>query len=156
MRAVRQTIATVLELPSDLVLDANLSPDVSALKSFITVGIVSSQQVGNEYKFNGGNEKEIITASRLTTVSVNAYGVNAYLLIEKLASLFRTSKAKQMFKRNRLTILKTSAIRNLPTAIAGGFEQRAQIDLTISHIHRIETLINRIDSVDLLLHEEKQ
>ncbi len=53
-------------------------------------------------------------------------------------------------------VLKLSPIRNLPTAIAGGFEQRAQIDITLSHIHRVEAQVNRAETVEITLQEDKQ
>lgn len=156
MKAVRQTIATVLSLPEKLVFDADGEQDISGIPSFITVGVVTSQPIGSEYKFIADDEKEVITQSRVTTVSINAYGQNAYLIIEKLSSSLRTSFAQQRLKSAGATVLSASAIRNLPTAIAGGKEQRAQMDLTISHIHRIETQMNRAETVDISLHEEKQ
>lgn len=155
MRAVRQTIAAVLSLPSNVVLDADTDPDVSELKYFLTVGRITSQAIGDENKYVGEDEQEIITVSRLTTVSVNAFGTNAYSLIEKLDSVIKSSFAQTMFRGFSATVLTTSTVRNLPTAIAGGFEQRAQIDLTISHINRITTQLNRAEVVEISLHEEK-
>ncbi|MGV8004322.1 hypothetical protein QPK14_20215 [Photorhabdus temperata subsp. temperata] len=153
-KAVRRTIATVLKLPESVVLDADGETDVSDMQSFITVNRVTSELMGEEYKFNAKKEVEIITVTRETLISVNAFGKNAYLLIEKLASVLSTSYAQTLFKRLGAGIVRKSQVRNLPTAIAGGKEQRAQIDLTLSHIHRIETSVNQAKTVDITVYED--
>ncbi|EQC1411723.1 phage neck terminator protein [Providencia rettgeri] len=148
MKALKHAIATVLKLPEDVVIESHSHVDVSKLNHFITIGVISSELIGEENRFDAANELEIITASRSTTLSINAYGANAYQLIEKLSSVLATHYANQIFKQLvDASVLKKSEVRNLPTAIAGGQEQRAQIDLTLSHIHRIESQLNRGESV---------
>lgn len=154
MRAVRQTIAAVLQLPDERVIDGNRETDVSALDYFVSVNSVSSDLIGEERRFDGVTETEIITSTRETLVSVNAFGPGACLLIEKLSSSLSTHYAQQRFKQIPAGIVRKSQIRNLPTAIAGGKEQRAQIDLTLSHIHRIAAPLNRGDTVDIILYED--
>ncbi|MEQ1969301.1 hypothetical protein ABLA30_20465 [Xenorhabdus nematophila] len=157
MRAVRQTIATVLKSRKELpVLDGDGETDVSDMNHFITVNRVTSELIGEEYKFDADREAEaeIITVTRETIVSVNAFGKNAYLIIEKLATVLRTSYAQSLLTRIGAGLVRKSQIRNLPTAIAGGKEQRAQIDLTLSHIHRIETPMNQARTVDITLYED--
>lgn len=156
LKAVRQTIAEVLSLHSELVLDADEMPDVSALEAFITVGRLTSEPLGSEYRFDGMVEKESVVVSRLTVLSVNAYGKNAYPIIEKLASALALSAAQTSLTHAGAAILKLSPIRNLPAAIAGGFEQRANIDITLSHIHRIEAQVNRAETVEIILKEDNQ
>ncbi|MDC9598829.1 phage neck terminator protein [Xenorhabdus anantnagensis] len=155
MRAVRQTIATVLKSRKELpVLDGDGETDISDMNHFITVNRVTSELIGEEYKFNADREVEIITVTRETIVSVNAFGKNSYLIIEKLATVLRTSYAQSLLTRIGAGLVRKSQIRNLPTAIAGGKEQRAQIDLTLSHIHRIETPMNQARTVDITVYED--
>ncbi|WP_240043074.1 phage neck terminator protein [Photorhabdus luminescens] len=154
MRAVRQTIATVLKLPESVVLDSDGETDVSDMTSFITVNRVTSELIGEEYKFNAKKEVEIITLTRETLISVNAFGKNSYLIIEKLASVLSTSYAQSLLIRIGAGLVRKSQIRNLPTAIAGGKEQRAQIDLTFSHIHRIEAPLYQAKTVDITVHKD--
>ncbi|WP_409323186.1 phage neck terminator protein [Serratia marcescens] len=139
-----------------MVLDADEMPDVSALKAFLTVGRVSSEPLGQEYRFDGAHERETVTVSRLTVLSVNAYGRNAYPLIEKLGSALSTSAAQSALKRAGAAIMRLSPTRNLPTAIAGGFEQRAQIDISLSHVHRVEAQVYRAQTVEIIPQEDKQ
>ncbi|QXF36312.1 hypothetical protein CE143_20240 [Photorhabdus luminescens] len=124
------------------------------MQSFITVNRVTSELMGEEYKFNARKEVEIITVTRETIISINAFGKNSYLLIEKLASVLSTSYAQTLFKRLGAGIVRKSQVRNLPTAIAGGKEQRAQIDLTLSHIHRIEAPVNRAEAVNITVYKD--
>lgn len=124
-------------------------PDVSSLKAFVTVGRTTSEPLGSKYAFDGVAEQETITVARLTTVSVNAYGRNAYALIEKLASCLYTSQAQMILKRAGAAVLRVSPVRNLPSAIAGGFEQRAQVDIFLTHRHRVTAAVNRVDMVEI-------
>ncbi|TDB43221.1 hypothetical protein C5468_24190 [Photorhabdus luminescens subsp. mexicana] len=124
------------------------------MTSFITVNRVTSELIGEEYKFNAKKEVEIITLTRETLISVNAFGKNSYLIIEKLASVLSTSYAQSLLIRIGAGLVRKSQIRNLPTAIAGGKEQRAQIDLTFSHIHRIEAPLYQAKTVDITVHKD--
>ncbi|MCT9020829.1 hypothetical protein NMC40_18675 [Proteus mirabilis] len=147
MKAVRRVIAKVSQLPEDRVIDGNGEADVSTWKYFISVNQLTSDPIGTEIKYDGLNEKEIITTTRETIISVNAFGNNAYLLLENFSSALSTHFVQQLFKDTGAGIVRKSQIRNLPTAISGGKEQRAQIDLTLSHNHRIEAPLNRGESV---------
>lgn len=147
MRAVRRTIAEVSQLPEDKVIDGNGETDISKWKYFISVNQLTSEPIGTEIKFDTTNEKEIVTSTYETSISINAFGRNAYLIIEKLSTSIRTSYAQQLFKQIGVGVVRSSQIRSMPTAIAGGKEQRAQFDLVLSHIHRIETPLNRGGSV---------
>jgi hypothetical protein len=142
-------IARALELPSKLVMDADLSPNVSALQAFVTVGRLTSRDLGVEYRYLGDQEQEIVTTSRITTTSVNAYGQNAFLLIERLASTLNISEIAQGFKAIGASTLTVSPIRNLPTVLSGGKEQRAQIDIDIMHIHRVGADVWRAKTVEI-------
>ncbi|PVZ86708.1 hypothetical protein C9426_14930 [Serratia sp. S1B] len=145
-----------MQLSDERVIDGNVETDVSALDYFVSINSIASDLIGEEIKFDGINETEVITSTRETTVSVNAFGKNAYQLIEKLSSSLSTHYAQQQFKKLGAGIVRKSSLRNLPTSIAGGKEQRAQLDLTLSHIHRINTPLNRGDSVDITLYEDQQ
>lgn len=147
MREVRRTIAKVSQLHEDDVIDGNGETDVSKRKFFVSVNQLTSDPIGTEINFDATNEKEIVTSTYETSISINAFGRNAYLIIEKLSTSIRTSYAQQLFKRIGVGVVRLSQIRNLPTAIAGGKEQRAQFDLVLSHIHRIEAPLNRGESV---------
>ncbi|HHR5857045.1 TPA: phage neck terminator protein [Providencia alcalifaciens] len=154
LRAVRQVIAKVSQLPDDKVIDGNDEIDVSAWAYFISVNQVTSETIGTEIKFDSKTETETVTTTRETVISINAFGKNAYQLLETFETSLSTAFAQQLFKDIGAGIVRQSPIRNLPTAIAGGKEHRAQIDLTLSHNHRIETPLNRGESVTISIKKD--
>lgn len=147
MTEVRRMIAEVLTLPDELVFDANNMQDVSKLDKFITVFNSYQSDVGTEIQFKGVNEEEIASTLREVTISVNAYGKNAYNMLCKLTESMRFTIVWQRLKRLGMGYLKCSQIRSLPTAIAGGKEQRAQVDLTFSINPIVKAQVNRGDTV---------
>lgn len=149
MREVRQMIAEVLSLPSELVLDAASQIDVSKLTHFVTVIDSYQNEIGSSVHFNGINEIESVSSVREVAISVNAYGLNAYDLINKLVSSMKISHIRQRLRKIKLGYLRASQVRHLPTAIAGGKEQRAQVDLIFSINHKIQANVNRGDSVQI-------
>lgn len=140
-------IAEVLTLPESLVFDANDMQDVSKLDKFITVFNTYQSDIGTEINFKGVNEEEIASTLREVTISVNAYGKNAYDMLCKLAESMKLTPVWQRLKRLSMGYLRCSQIRSLPTAIAGGKEQRAQVDLTFSINPIVKAQVNRGDTV---------
>lgn len=148
MTALRHMIAEVLTLPESLVFDANDMQDVSKLDKFITVFNSYQSDIGTEIKFKGA-EEEIASTLREVTISINAYGKNAYDMLCKLTESMRLTVVWQRLRRLGLGYLKCSQIRSLPTTIAGGKEQRAQVDLTFSINPIVKAPVNRGDTVKL-------
>jgi hypothetical protein len=147
MMEVRRTIAEVLTLPEELVFDANNMQDVSNLDKFITVLNAYQSDIGTEVKFNGTDEEEIASTLREVTISINAYGNNSYDMLCKLTESMRLTAVWQRLRRLGMGYLKCSQIRSLPTAIAGGKEQRAQVDLTFSINPIVKAQVDRGDTV---------
>ncbi|MCX8659860.1 hypothetical protein J3T98_02680 [Gilliamella sp. B2772] len=139
-------IAEVLTLPESLVFDANNIQDVSKLDKFITVLNAYQSDIGTEVKFKGA-EEETASTLREVTISVNAYGKNAYDMLCKLTESMRFAFVWQRLKRLGMGYLKCSQIRSLPTTIAGGKEQRAQVDLIFSINPIVKAQVNRGDTV---------
>lgn len=151
MTAVRRMIAEVLTLPESIVFDANNMQDVSRLDRFITVLNSYQSDIGTEIKFDGVNEEEIASTARELTISVNAYGKNSYDLLCKLTESMRLTPVWQRLKHLGVGYLRCSQIRSLPTTIAGGKEQRAQVDLTFSINPIVKVSVNRGDTVNFNL-----
>ena len=125
--------------------------DVSRLDRFITVLNSYQSDIGTEIKFDGVNEEEIASTARELTISVNAYGKNSYDLLCKLTESMRLTPVWQRLKRLGMGYLRCSQIRSLPTTIAGGKEQRAQVDLTFSINPIVKVSVNRGDTVNFNL-----
>lgn len=152
--ALKQVIVKVLQLPDKRVLFSHQQVEVGA-KAFVTLGIVTSTPIGAGYRFDGDEEQEYITVSKETVVSVNAYGNNAFDLTQKLEGALRSSVAMHDLRKQGMAIARVSPIRNLPAALGGGYEQRAQMDLTVSHIYRLKTAMQRADAVEITASTEQ-
>ena len=151
MTEVRRMIVEVLTLPESIVFDANNMQDVSRLDRFITVLNSYQSDIGTEIKFDGVNEEEIASTARELTISVNAYGKNSYDLLCKLTESMRLTTVWQRLRRLGMGYLRCSQIRSLPTTIAGGKEQRAQVDLIFSINPIVKISVNRGDTVNFNL-----
>ena len=148
MQALKRVIATVLQLPDETVVLNNQQAFVGKVP-FVMLKVLTSQTLGSDYRFDGTKEQEIITDSVETTVSVNAYGKNANDLLGKLVALLKTSLAMSELRKAKMAVPRVSAVRNLTATVGGGYEERAQMDLTVSHVYRITTDMPRADTVDI-------
>jgi hypothetical protein len=110
---------------------------------------MTTQEVGRARRdFDGAAEIERIRKSAETTVSINAFGNNAIALMEKLTVMLQSSAGIQGMKAIKGHILRMSPVRNLSGVIGAGQEERAQIDVVISHEHKVDVDLARIDEVD--------
>lgn len=147
MTAFRHMIAEILTLPESLVFDANNMQDVSKLDKFITISNADQSDIGIDVRFNGTDEEEITSILSEVTISVNAYGKDAYDILCKLTASMHLTIVWQHLKRLRMGYLKCSQIRSLPTTIDGGQEQHEQVDITFSINTIIKTHVNRGETV---------
>lgn len=139
-------IAKALNVDESLVRDS-YSKTLNDKEAYLTLHLLTSTQKGREYKFFEG-EKEVITSTREAVVSVNAYGNNSNFIIEKLNACFYASEFLKGLKILGLGLVTVSPIRNLSLTVGGGVEERASIDLTLSHITRIEASQNEIKTAN--------
>jgi hypothetical protein len=146
-------MATVLQLPDERIVLNNQQAFVGK-DSFIMIKVLTSQTLGSDYRFDGNEEREIITDSVETTVSVNAYGRNANDLLGKLVALLKTSRAMSELRKAKMAIPRVSAVRNLTATVGGGYEERAQLDLTVSHVRRVVTDMTRAETVDITIKKD--
>lgn len=151
MKAVRQTMAEALSLPDDRVIDANSEVDVSKISYFITVLMMAQDDLGSEIIYDGINEVENLSNLSEITLSINAYGQNAYEIINKLVMSMRLDFIYSRLRRLGIGYLRSSQIRNLPVAISGGKEQRSQVDLIFSISNKLKADVKRGDDVTINL-----
>jgi hypothetical protein len=115
----------------------------------LTVRKMITQEVGRARRdFDGATETERIRKSAETTVSLNAFGGNANALMEKLSVMLQSTEGIQGMKALRGHVLRMSPVRNLSGFIGAGQEERAQMDIVISHEHKVDVDLSRIDQVD--------
>lgn len=104
--------------------------------------------------FDGGRETETIEQSCLSTVSVQAFGTNAYALMQKLRALLESSAGMAGLRTLHCTVLTMTPVRNLTGVIGAGIEERANVDLTINHDHVVEIDLRRIDEAPFTTYPE--
>lgn len=147
MSDVRKVIARISQLPENLVIDGNDEIDVSDLQSFLLVRRLPFKLIGTERKFDAVNEKEIVTSTYETPIAITAFGKNAYSIIEILSASIKTTYAQQLFECIGVGVIRFYQLLDESAAIAADKPNQAQIDLVLSHIHRIETPLYRGRSV---------
>lgn len=146
MTGLKILIAQVLNVSENLIRDS-FDKSLNDKTAYLTLNLLTSALKGREYKFFE-NEKEVITSTREAVVTINAYGKNSNFIIEKLNTLFYSSEFLKGLKKIGLGLVAVSPIRNLSLIVGGGVEERANIDLTLSYINRVEVSQNEIKTAD--------
>lgn len=138
-------MATALKLPDGAVISGHL-PENSSLKAFVTVDTVFSTEIGQARRqFDGEQETETIISSLLSTVSISAYGNNAYDVCLKLKNLLQGSRLSDELRRMQAHIVRFSDVRNLTAIVGAEYQERGQFDVVLSHHHIVETALERIE-----------
>lgn len=145
----RQLVADLLELPINRVLQWGLQQDVSSFNFFCTVRVNPSAQLATRLKFDKIAEVQTIESQKETTVIVGFHGENSLIMAEFFQLALISEKANQLFASIKTGLVRTSDVQNLTIPFGGGYEERAEIQLTLSHDFNIEYKQNRIDSVDI-------
>lgn len=100
------------------------------------------------------NEKQEVTTVYNATYSVHIIGKGAIMWASRLdASLRLTDSTIELYNLG-VGILTISPIRDLSLSIDGGYEERAQIDITLSQRTTIVVDHNSMQSVDLKMESE--
>lgn len=146
MTALRNLIRALLSLPDGAVRPADQAAP-TGVQPFLTVRELTSVEVAAARRdFDAGHERETIRQSMETLVSVNAYGTAAGALMRKLRAMLRSTEGITGMKAMGGALLRVSPARNLSAAVGAGQEERAQMDLTISHTHLVSVEQRRIES----------
>lgn len=151
MKTLRQTIATALNYPSDLIRREYQGADVGS-KTFMTVNDGTPVPIGHGNDYKGGFE--YITTTYETMVSLNTYGKGAMAMMLTLEAALKTNAILMLFRKNMWSLVRCSQIRPLTTALGGGAEERAQMDIFINHIHRIKAPLGHAETVEISTQKE--
>ncbi|KAG0276858.1 hypothetical protein BGZ96_003109 [Linnemannia gamsii] len=155
MKVLRSLLREVLSLPSGAVRpDYQTGP--SGAQPFVIASVLTSVEIGTTRQdFDGAREIERLSTARLTTVSIEAYGDNAYELMQKLTTLLQASSTQAMMRtRLKAGLVTLSPLRDLTTVIGAGSEERAQFDATFSHTHIVEIEQRCIERATVLAHSD--
>lgn len=145
----RVMIATLLNMPTMRVLKWGVQQDVSALDFFCTVRVNPSAQLATHREFNKVAERESIKAQKETTVIVGFHGKNSLTMAEFFQAALISEQANRLFDNIKTGLVRTSDVQNLTIPFSGGYEERAEIQLVLSHNFNIEYKQNRIESIDI-------
>ncbi|KAA6208762.1 phage neck terminator protein [Avibacterium paragallinarum] len=150
---LRKAIQQALQLPEHSVISGYLPKGQRYPCAFVTVDLLSTEEIGQSRRaFNGKTER--ITTSCLSTISLSAYGTGAITLVNKLRSVLQSSAMIDAFNAMHCAIIDYSAVRNLTATLGGGYEERGQMDLTLSHQIIIETPLEAIAQVDVATNQQ--
>lgn len=155
MKALRSLLREVLSLPSGSV-RPNYQASPSGTEPVVIVSMLTSIEIGTTRQdFDGAREIDRLSTARLTTVSIEAYGNNAYELMQTLTTLLQASSTQSMLRtRLKAGLVTLSPLRDLTIVIGAGSEERAQFDATFSHTHIVEIEQRRIERATVLAHSE--
>ena len=146
MTALRQTIANLLQFPPSKVLDGETLNDVTTKAPYVVVKEVSSSEFGTNSRYDGTLEKETVTATNQSTISVQFYGNGSREMASFLRTAFNSTLSVQAFNKIGVSVLQCAQVLSLPTAMGSGLEKRAQFDMTVGHNSVVKTSINRIEN----------
>lgn len=110
---------------------------------------------GTSTKFDGDAEEESANTQYNVMYSINVIGNNATLMANRVVPSLRLNSVVNELKRLKIGILQVSAVRSVPIAIDGGYEERAQFDLFVSQYTIVKEKLNAVTSVELQLHIEQ-
>lgn len=145
----RLLVASLLNIPANRVLKWGVQQDVSALDFFCTVRVNPSAQLGTHREFDKLAEVQAIQSQKETTAIVGFHGKNSLVMAELFQLSLESEQANRLFDNIKTGLVRTSDVQNLAIPFGGGYEERAEIQLVLSHNFNIEYKQNRIDSVDI-------
>ena len=155
---IRDMVNLILEIPDYSIrakqLGANKLGAPRPQNGYASVDFLSDITLGLEQRTLENNTEdpdltETITGMREVVMSVNFYRDSAL----DNARFFRTglfrSSVQELFKAAKLGLTTRSIVRNISESLENGWEERAQIDVTLSVIGTDTDIIRSIESVNI-------
>ncbi|MEX3859639.1 hypothetical protein AB3X94_37245 [Paraburkholderia sp. BR10923] len=110
----------------------------------------STEQGPARSDFDGHNELERVTTSRMDTLTFEAFGRNAYELACFAWGILQSEPGRAAFRKVRAGLVSLGAITDL-SGLAGTQEERARFNLVLSvnEIIEVELLTMRRANIDV-------
>lgn len=149
---IRDNINLILNISEFAILGKQNAPrptSAYATVSFLnmsTVGTKSTDLVNNPSDLD---LTETIKQYREYTFSVNFYRLNAIANSELIRLGFERESIRNLFYTANLGLTRISEIRDLSDILESKFEERSQMDITISALGLDSQIIKSIQSVDI-------
>lgn len=154
MTELRNLVRRLLSLPDGSVRPSNQGGPTGR-EPFVTVFRSSTAPLGAEtLQFDGVDERESIHSSYLSTISINAFGTEAYELMLKLRSVLASSAGLAGMKAINGGIVTVGQVLDLSAIVGAGYEERARVELQISHTHTVVADQPRIDAARIDVHTD--
>lgn len=103
-------------------------------KPFIVVLLNQSEPIGlAKLEFNG--DVETIKTDFISLANINFYGSGAYSMALRLHALIQSSFCMSELKKMNAALLRVSEINELSGQEGAGYEERAKLDLQLTHAH---------------------
>ena len=143
-------LAEVLTLPKERVIsDRNLIGHTQ-LDFFVVVEKLFSSTTGETIKYLKEDPlKEVLITPLRSTIQISAFGKNANLLIEKLRTILRSTYGQELVNDLKVGLLGVSDVRNISSNFGASYEERASIDIYLSHSNIVETSLTVMPYADL-------
>ena len=144
-----------MNLSPERVIEASTQVNTEEWGTYATVLQVTSQNNGTSVKFDGDTETEFAETQYTVMYSVNVIGKNSILMANRTLPVFSMNSIINELKSLNIGILQISAVRAVPVAIDGGYEERAQFDLFVSQSTIVKEQLNAVNSVEIQLNVEQ-
>lgn len=146
---IRSLISELMNIDINHVMEFGRQQDVSAIPFFVMVRLQPSARLGNYKKFNKSTEVRRIEGQRETTAIISFHGNNAMTMAEFAQECLYTEQSKYLFDRIKAGLVNITPVQDLTIPFGGGYEERAEFQMILSHDFIIEHEQNRIDSVEI-------
>lgn len=132
---------------------ANQQNDTTDIPFYAIVNFLAGTKHGTSLGFH--DEIESASSIYQNTYTITVIGNNAIIWINRLEASLHLQSVRLELRGLGCGLLNVSAIRNLSLAIDGGYEERAQIEITLSEKASVRVSQNQINDVDFSMEIER-
>lgn len=150
MMGLVHLVQKALSLPDGSVRLAN-EPFPAGTDAYVTLEHhVSTRTTTTAAKFDGYRELTTLSTGKKASMSVNAYGANAFDLLNKLIDLLSAAPmVKSELRKLGVGALSFSNVRDISAWAPPSFESRAVFEVELLYLHKISISTKRIEKIDI-------
>lgn len=155
MSELRVLVRTLLSLPDASVFYGEESGNVDGQayvylvnKHISDFGIARRKQINST--------TEVVSQPKLQEVDIVACGFNAWELISKLHLLIQSSPGKSHFHACGWGLMSIKPPMDVGHLLGAGFEQRWQMTIEVSYVHKVAIEQDTISSADIEVYTETE
>ena len=156
-------LANFVSIVSGLTTDKVIIARSNYLQSDFTedialIDILTSQAVGRTSEYIGDTEKLTYRAHYKSTVTIDFFGINSYVNINKFVARLASQDASEFKRDNLLEVFFNKNILNLKNIQGKTIYNRYQLEIMVKYYTDFTDDVLRLDTVDLTVNtnSEKQ